>query len=237
MQSPSPSRNDVLSLLEAICESDASAWCYIPRDSNDSAFCSGLFQRQWRLAPNPSETCAQDSVKLIANALDAMGIPTAELFARVSATVTDIPDNMTVLRADGVCADVRIQCIFNRNDGTILGHVMRFTILSDTHGIDSILEQIAVARAQLRILSKREREILNLVYEGRTNKSIAIAMKISEKTVEKHRARIVMKLGLNSTTMLIRLITVANLLPMPDQNEDHDSSDDQLTAATHRSHC
>lgn len=51
-------------------------------------------------------------------------------------------------------------------------------------------------------LAKREREVLKLVAEGNTNKSIAAAMFISIKTVEKHRSNLMRKLGINNAASL-----------------------------------
>jgi DNA-binding CsgD family transcriptional regulator len=50
----------------------------------------------------------------------------------------------------------------------------------------------------------REREILQLVAEGRGSKAVASVLDISVKTVETHRAVIMRKLGTNSTAGLVR---------------------------------
>ena len=55
--------------------------------------------------------------------------------------------------------------------------------------------------ANLLDLTVREREILKLVLEGRTNKSIAYEFCISEKTVEFHLDRIYKKIGVRSRLM------------------------------------
>jgi DNA-binding NarL/FixJ family response regulator len=53
-------------------------------------------------------------------------------------------------------------------------------------------------------LSTREREILQLLAEGRSNRSAAALLGISIKTVETHRARIMDKLGVHSVAELVR---------------------------------
>ena len=53
-------------------------------------------------------------------------------------------------------------------------------------------------------LSSREREIVQLVAEGKSNKEVAFALRITVKTVETHRARIMAKLDLHSTAGLVR---------------------------------
>lgn len=53
-------------------------------------------------------------------------------------------------------------------------------------------------------LTKREREILKLVAEGRTNQEIAELLFLSAATVQTHRAHIMAKLGLRSRTELVK---------------------------------
>jgi DNA-binding NarL/FixJ family response regulator len=53
-------------------------------------------------------------------------------------------------------------------------------------------------------LSPREQEVLKLVAEGYTNKQIAETLVISEKTVERHRANIMEKLGMRDRVELTR---------------------------------
>jgi len=52
-------------------------------------------------------------------------------------------------------------------------------------------------------LSEREREIFQLVAEGRTNKEVAELLQISPATVETHRARILQKLDIHNTAELV----------------------------------
>lgn len=53
-------------------------------------------------------------------------------------------------------------------------------------------------------LTAREREVLHLVAEGRTNKEIAHLLAISIKTVETHRSAIMRKLDIHETASLVR---------------------------------
>ncbi len=54
-------------------------------------------------------------------------------------------------------------------------------------------------------LTPREREVLQLVAEGHTNTAIANILTISTKTVEKHRANLMSKLGADDLPTLIRI--------------------------------
>jgi DNA-binding NarL/FixJ family response regulator len=53
------------------------------------------------------------------------------------------------------------------------------------------------------LLTDREREVLQLVAEGRTNKEVASVLNIGLTTVETHRTHILQKLGLHSVPELI----------------------------------
>ncbi len=52
-------------------------------------------------------------------------------------------------------------------------------------------------------LTPREREIVQLLAEGKSNKEVAVALAISVKTVEAHRANIMRKLNLHSISELV----------------------------------
>jgi DNA-binding NarL/FixJ family response regulator len=54
------------------------------------------------------------------------------------------------------------------------------------------------------VVTPREREVIQLVAEGRSNKQTASHLGVSVKTVEAHRANIMRKLRLNSVSDLVR---------------------------------
>jgi two-component system response regulator NreC len=54
------------------------------------------------------------------------------------------------------------------------------------------------------MLSSRERQVLQLVAEGKTTKEIAAVLGISVKTADSHRARIMRKLDIHDTAGLVR---------------------------------
>jgi DNA-binding NarL/FixJ family response regulator len=54
------------------------------------------------------------------------------------------------------------------------------------------------------LLSPRERQVVKLVAESKSNKEVAQMLQISVKTVESHRANTMEKLGLHSVTELVR---------------------------------
>jgi DNA-binding CsgD family transcriptional regulator len=52
--------------------------------------------------------------------------------------------------------------------------------------------------------SFRERQVLRLLADGKSNKEIAVALELATRTVESYRARIMIKLDLHSTAALVR---------------------------------
>lgn len=61
-------------------------------------------------------------------------------------------------------------------------------------------------------LSSREYEVFDLLARGRSNKEIAGMMRISIRTVESHRAKVMLKLDLRSITDLVRYALRNNLI-------------------------
>jgi DNA-binding NarL/FixJ family response regulator len=53
-------------------------------------------------------------------------------------------------------------------------------------------------------LTTRERQVVQLLVEGKGNKDVALAMRLSVKTVEAHRSNINRKLAIRSTSDLVR---------------------------------
>jgi DNA-binding NarL/FixJ family response regulator len=71
-------------------------------------------------------------------------------------------------------------------------------------GIASRGEGKSGAAAPGQRLSAREREIVQLLAEGKSNKAVADKLGISVRTAETHRASVLRKLGLDSLACLVR---------------------------------
>ncbi|HYJ52986.1 MAG TPA: response regulator transcription factor, partial [Allosphingosinicella sp.] len=71
---------------------------------------------------------------------------------------------------------------------------------------ETLLEQFLKTKPQtaLSALTHREREVVQLIAEGKINKEIARQLEISVKTVETHRATAMHKLKLRTTAELVR---------------------------------
>jgi DNA-binding NarL/FixJ family response regulator len=61
-------------------------------------------------------------------------------------------------------------------------------------------------------LSSREMEVLQLIAEGKANKETADELHISIKTVEKHRQKVMEKLGIHDTASLTRYAIAAGII-------------------------
>jgi DNA-binding NarL/FixJ family response regulator len=79
-----------------------------------------------------------------------------------------------------------------------------------TRKVSAILQEDYISQLRRRgledsytLLTEREREILQLIAEGRTNKEVANLLNISLTTVETHRTHILQKLDLHSVPELI----------------------------------
>jgi DNA-binding NarL/FixJ family response regulator len=67
-------------------------------------------------------------------------------------------------------------------------------------------------RVPRTVLTDREDEVIKLIAEGRSTLEIASALTISPKTVERHRANILAKLGMRDRTQLTRYAIRAGLV-------------------------
>jgi two-component system response regulator NreC len=64
----------------------------------------------------------------------------------------------------------------------------------------------------LDLLTTREREVLQMIAEGKTNKEIATTLNLSVYTVEAHRGRVMEKLNLHSAGELVRFALRSGLI-------------------------
>lgn len=80
----------------------------------------------------------------------------------------------------------RYECTFSSrvSDLTMTGYLRRY--------------RLGPAAAKVTKLSPREREVLQLLGEGKTSKEVAILLNVKVKTTETHRSNIMLKLNLHS---------------------------------------
>lgn len=86
--------------------------------------------------------------------------------------------------------------------------VLPYGVSEPRSGITRVNDRVPI----LSRLSRREREVFDLVVWGRTNKDIAQRLGISGKTVETHRGHINRKLRVHTTADIVRLASLLGLL-------------------------
>jgi DNA-binding NarL/FixJ family response regulator len=78
--------------------------------------------------------------------------------------------------------------------------------------LEGYLNAAGAAVPSVSVLTPREREIIQLLAEGKSNKEVADLLGISIKTAETHRAAIMRKLELKSTADLVRYAVRNNII-------------------------
>jgi two-component system, LuxR family, response regulator FixJ len=92
-------------------------------------------------------------------------------------------------------------------DAALLDAVRR--ALAESRRIQAGESAATEASRRLAALTPREREVLQLLVAGMSNKAIAIEVGASPRTVEVHRARVFEKLSARSLPDLVRLVLAA----------------------------
>lgn len=90
-----------------------------------------------------------------------------------------------------------------------LGEGIAGTVIDLLQGVDE-------PDSALSGLSEREREVLQLVAEGRTAKEIAAILNVSVKTVDSHRQHLMAKLDVKSIAELTRIAIREGVVPLDD---------------------
>jgi two-component system response regulator NreC len=87
---------------------------------------------------------------------------------------------------------------------------------STTNALDALAPQVpedsATSPPAIDLLSEREREVMALVAQGYTSQEVADRLKLSAKSVETYRARLMQKLGFKKRVDLVRFALECGLL-------------------------
>jgi DNA-binding NarL/FixJ family response regulator len=82
------------------------------------------------------------------------------------------------------------------------------------HVIDNYVQSVGGMSAPLERLTPRQREILQLIAEGKTNKEIAHVLRIAVKTVDTHRTQLMERLDIHDVAGLVRFAIQMGLVSM-----------------------
>lgn len=80
---------------------------------------------------------------------------------------------------------------------------------SRSEALKTKADEIAEATVRLNRLTDREREVMTLATQGFINREIAVKLGISQRTVEIHRASLMLKAGADSLADLVKLSLLA----------------------------
>jgi RNA polymerase sigma factor (sigma-70 family) len=94
------------------------------------------------------------------------------------------------------------------NDQDLLDRMQRaISFDAERRGRDTLRAQLCALFASL---TPREREVMDLVVEGMSNKAVANTLGLSAKTVEVHRAKVMEKMNARSVSDLVRMSMLNN---------------------------
>lgn len=102
--------------------------------------------------------------------------------------------------------------------GVDLGHIVA-AVRSVASGERIFGPQVACGAVPAPALTSREREVLQLIGEGYTNRESGLLLNISPKTVEKHRASLMQKLDVHDTAALTRVAVALGIVHVPPSPE------------------
>jgi DNA-binding NarL/FixJ family response regulator len=102
------------------------------------------------------------------------------------------------LLKDAATAELQLALDSVAQDKTYLSPSISRTV------IDSYLERVGGRLSPLEQLTPRQREILQLIAEGKTTKEIASDLDVSVKTVESHRLQLMERLNIHDVPGLVR---------------------------------
>jgi len=199
-------------ILQVLAESDVSSvWCFWPLKDSWTMRCSRAFCEFWNLPKTsykPDQECHVTRLEIL-QAMSRSGIEGEQVFREISNVGRGEQRRLSLYAMDGRRMDVSVTPV--PSSDCVIGHMVRFTVHTSEMILETVLREVDKARRQIEGLTPREREVLRYIADGNTNKAVSLATGISEKTVEKHRARILQKLGLPTTAHLLQMVARATL--------------------------
>ena len=97
------------------------------------------------------------------------------------------------------------------DDELLLQSIKQALLLRKENRGQASLAETAAAR--IKLLSERERQVLECLVAGRANKVIAYELDISPRTVEIHRAHVMEKMQAKSLSEVVRMALAAGISP------------------------
>ena len=85
-----------------------------------------------------------------------------------------------------------------------MGHTYLDPEVADTLAMEYVYQAKENDQSAFSVLTEREREVLQLLSEGKTVREIAFQLSLSAKTIETHRERIMAKLNIHRLADLVK---------------------------------
>ncbi len=183
-------RDAIGTLLEAeglVCETYPDARAFLERMTNWPPEASGCVVMDLRM-PGASGLAAQDD-------LNVRGIALPVIFITGHG---DVPSAVRAMRGGA------LDFVRKPFDAKALSARIREALRLDAER-HAARCRLASIRARAATLSKRERQVFERVAAGQANKSVAIDLGVSERTVEIHRSHMMKKMGARNLAALVRL--------------------------------
>ena len=183
-------RDALATLLEAegiASETYANAACFLARLADWQPEASGCLVLDVRM-PGLSGLDVQDE-------LNARGLDMPVIFIT---GYGDVPSAVRAMKGGAV------DFLSKPFDARALAERIREALRVDAERC-AARRELAVARARAQTLSPRERQVFERVAAGQANKSVAIDLGVSERTVEIHRGHVMQKMGVRHFADLVRL--------------------------------
>lgn len=111
-------------------------------------------------------------------------------------------------------------CLSKECSGIELVQAIRKVMSGEVYLSQRLIEVVVTGyarparKAGERSLAPREREILQRIARGETTKEIAAALRVSSKTIETHRRRLMQKLGKHTVAELTKYAVLEGLSPL-----------------------
>ena len=183
-------RDAIGTLLEAeglVCETYPDARVFLERMTNWPPEASGCVVMDLRM-PGASGLAAQDD-------LNARGIALPVIFITGHG---DVPSAVRAMRGGA------LDFVRKPFDAKALSARIREALRLDAERRAARC-RLASIRTRAATLSKREQQVFERVAAGQANKSVAIDLGVSERTVEIHRSHVMKKMGARNLAALVRL--------------------------------
>lgn len=212
IHSPTATTVGAAQILRHLAAANQKTWCFVPLHQAAFHYCSQAFLDFWSI-PRPLNHVLQ------------FGLTAEECVAcQPPAAVQDCVPTLSVFLkqlTDGRYEELASQCRSNlklmmqpiiSDAGVPLGRLVMIEFQDQFRVPSDVLTEVLKFRSRGALLSDRERQVLELVVQGCTNREVGDTLCISTKTVEKHRQRVMSKLRIDSTVKLARLYAVADLI-------------------------